>query len=281
MKMHLLACLTLMLALMLCSAAAETVSFCGMEIDTLAEAIDLGGQTDVDAAELAALMDRMPNLTRVDMYACTLPREAMDALFDGYPQVFFGWTLHIGAHTLRTDATSFSTLHGRCPEHSDEEFAVLRYCKNLVALDLGHNRVKDVSFLRAFPHMKVLILACNQIEDISVLAELRELEYLELFSNRIRDFTPLMELDSLLDLNISNNPVSDLSWVYGLDSLERFWSAMNSKALRPFYREMAAERPDCEIFWDGEPTWGGWRKHPRYDTIYAIFNEGGYRPFDE
>ena len=51
--------------------------------------------------------------------------------------------------------------------------------------------------------------------------------------------------------------------------------------LKFLLKEMEKLLPECEIFWDGEPTWGGWREHHRYDTIYAIFNEGGYRPFNE
>jgi len=216
------------------------------------------------------------------MYASKLSREEMDRLFDGYPHIAFGWTLHMGNHVVRTDTTSFSTLHGKCPEHSEEMFEVLRYCRNLVALDLGHNRIKDISFLRNFPHMKVLILACNKIEDISVLGELEELEYLELFSNRIKNIQPLAKLTQLRDLNISNNPVADLAPLYSMKNLERFWCTMNEKRITGAQRKaMEQALPDCSYYWDGQPTLGGWRKHPHYDTIHAIFNKGGYRPFDD
>jgi len=276
--------LTVMAALALCLcaalAAAQTLEFAGMTFDSEAAVIDFGQTPVTDVEGLMALIDQMPVLAQVDMYASELTTAQMDALFDGYPQIFFGWTLNMKGHIVRTDATSFSTLHGRCPNHYTEDFYPLRYCRNLVALDLGHNYVDDISFLSNFPGMKVLILACNNISDISVLAELKELEYLELFSNRIKDFTPLLELTHLKDLNISNNPVSDITPLYAMTHLERFWSGMN-RNVRSQVREMEKLLPDCEIFWDGEPTWGGWREHHRYDTIYAIFNEGGYRPFEK
>lgn len=273
----------LALALVLCHAScacAQTLEFMGMTFDSTATAIDFGETAVTDIEGLTALIDQMPMLARVDMYESKLTTAQMDALFDGYPQIFFGWTLDMKGHIVRTDATSFSTLHGRCPNHYTEDFYPLRYCRNLVALDLGHNYIDDISFLRNFPGMKVLILACNNIRDISVLAELTELEYLELFSNKIKDFSPLLGLMQLKDLNISNNPVSDIRPLFEMTQLERFWSGMN-RNVRSQVKEMEKLLPECEIFWDGEPTWGGWREHHRYDTIYAIFNEGGYRPFEE
>ena len=273
----------LALAVVLCLAScacAQTLEFMGMTFDSAQTSIDFGDAAITDIEGLRALIDQMPDLAQVDMYASALSTEDMDALFDGYPQIFFGWTLNMKGHIVRTDATSFSTLHGRCPNHYTEDFYPLRYCRNLVALDLGHNYIEDISFLRNFPHMKVLILACNNIRDISVLAELTELEYLELFSNKIKDFTPLLALKNLKDLNISNNPVSDIRPLFEMTQLERFWSGMN-RNVRSQVKEMEKLLPECEIFWDGEPTWGGWREHHRYDTIYAIFNEGGYRPFEK
>lgn len=270
----------LLLLCISCAACAQTLEFAGLSFEDSATAIDFGETVVTDVEGLKALLDQMPALEKVDMYQSSLTTAQMDALFDGYPQIFFGWTLNMKGHIVRTDATSFSTLHGRCPNHYTEDFYPLRYCRNLLALDLGHNYIDDIGFLRNFPQMKVLILACNNIRDISVLAQLKELEYLELFSNKIKDFTPLLELKHLKDLNISNNPVSDITPLYEMTQLERFWSGMN-RNVRSQVKEMEALLPDCEIFWDGEPTWGGWREHHRYDTIYAIFNEGGYRPFNE
>ena len=175
-KKRALLCFVLLGLLFAAVSCAETVTLCGVEIDTQAAEIDFGERAVQDVEDLIALIEQMPNLMRVDMYHSKLSLADMDRLFDGYPQIRFGWTLYMGKHVARMDATSFSTLHGKCPEHDETFFAPLRFCRDLVALDLGHNRIRDISFLRNFPHMKVLILACNKIEDISVLGELKELD---------------------------------------------------------------------------------------------------------
>ncbi len=276
--------ISLLLLFLLCTPAsqAEVVSFCGMDVDTLAAEIDFGDIAVDDVEGLIALIEQMPNLTQVDMYASRLDKTDMDRLFDGYPHVRFGWTLYLGPHVVRTDATSFSTLHGKCTAHNSAFFEPLRYCRDLIALDLGHNCIRDISFLRSFPHMKVLILACNMIEDISVLAELKELEYLELFSNRFQDTAPLAQLTQLRDLNISNNFVNDIAPLHQMVQLERFWCTMSDGFItKQERRDMEQALLECKFYWDGQPTRGGWREHPHYDTIYAIFNQGGYRPFDQ
>jgi len=281
----LLIILSMMLGFALfCGTASAEVTFQGCVYTGEETFIDLGAMEVTDLNAFAEFLWQMPKLQQVNMFETKLDKDGCRLLADLFPNMKWGWTMILRGsdhtHEIRTDQTSFSTLHGRCPNHYTEDFYPLRYCRNLVALDLGHNYVDDISFLSNFPGMKVLILACNNISDISVLAELKELEYLELFSNRIKDFTPLLELTHLKDLNISNNPVSDITPLYAMTHLERFWSGMN-RNVRSQVREMEKLLPDCEIFWDGEPTWGGWREHHRYDTIYAIFNEGGYRPFEK
>ena len=276
--------ISVLLLFLVCAAAsqAEVVSFGGMNVDKYVAEIDFGDTVVDDIEGLIALIEQMPNLMRVDMYASRLEKADMDLLFDGHPHIRFGWTLHMGKHIVRTDATSFSTLHGKCGAHNESFFEPLRYCRDLVALDLGHNCIRDISFLRSFPHMKVLILACNMIEDISVLAELKELEYLELFSNRFQDASPLAQLTQLRDLNISNNFVNDIAPLHQMVQLERFWCTMSDGFItKRERRDMEQALPECKFYWDGQPTRGGWREHPHYDTIYAIFNQGGYRPFDQ
>ena len=91
------------------------------------------------------------------------------------------------------DQTAFSTLHGdpSDPVHSENDFSILKYCKNLMALDVGHNIIRDVSFLYDLPKLRVLILACNCITDITPVGSLKDLEYLEIFWNQIGDISPL------------------------------------------------------------------------------------------
>lgn len=274
----------LMLAAILCAsgfAAAESITGCGITVERNATRIDFGSTKVRDIEELTALLNDLPDVVQVDMYESRLSNEDMDLLKNRYPQISFGWTVRVGNHTLRTDATAFSTLHspGRDTEHRTRDFYGLKFCTELKALDLGHNAITDISFLRDLPNLKVLILACNDIEDISVLAELSQLEYLELFTNQFTDITPLADLTNLIDLNLSNNDITDLTPLYGLTSLERFRLCMDGYLTENQRKELEERLPDCEIGWKEHPTGEGWREHPRYDVIYRIFHTGVYEPF--
>ena len=273
----------LFLALMLLCAGAlgESVCFLGVTADPQQTYVDFGTSVVRDMEGLCAFLDQLPALERVDMFSGKLMREQMDMLFERYPQIFFGWTVTIGDHTVRTDITAFSTLHGSSPKppHTSADFEKLKYCKNLLAIDIGHNWVEDLSFLRHFPGLKVLIIGRNRVQDIAPLAQLKELEYLEMFSNYVRDYSPLTELTHLRDLNIKNNPCKDLSPLYAMTWLERLWAGCYVEIPREQMKTLEAAIPGCEFDWRNMPTAGTWRKHAHYDVIHEMFASGVYIPF--
>ncbi len=273
----------LVLMLLCAVALGEPVHFLGVTADIQQTHIDFGTKNVQNIDELCVFLDQLPALERVDMYASKLTREQMDLLFERYPQIFFGWTVTIGDHTVRTDITAFSTLHGSSPKppHTSADFEKLKYCKNLLAIDIGHNWVEDISFLRHFPKLRVLILGRNRIRDITPLADLKELEYLELFSNYVRDYSPLTELTRLRDLNVKNNPCKDLSPLYQMTWLERFWAGCYVEIPRKQMKNMEAAIPGCEFDWKSMPTAGTWRKHAHYDVIHEMFVSGVYIPFGD
>ena len=278
-------CLTVLALLMpFASLAQETITACGITVPADAVRIDFGDVKAEDVEALCAMLDRMPQLEAVDMYASSLSKSDMDMLFTRYPQITFGWTYKVGDHTVRTDMTAFSTLHGSSPDpiHSERDFQWLKFCKGLKAIDVGHNWIEDVSWLTNFPELKVLILAVGPLTDITPLAELHELEYLELFTNRVKDLSPLAGLTNLRDLNIKNNPVRDISPLYGLTGLERLWIGGPRMKDVPKAQIDALHDalPGCEIDWESDPTGGTWREHPRYDVIYEMFHGTEYIPFD-
>ncbi len=289
MKKSTLFLLALMALMALCSlAGAETLTAYGTSFESEATLLDLdaAGILVTDTAELKALLNQMPNLTEVHMYNSHLRVNQMDELFDGYPDIFFGWTITLYTHTVRTDATAFSTLHSHegtaeDPFHNTRELRRLRFCKNLIALDIGHNSLTNLDFLTELPQLKVLILGANYyITSIEPLANLTELEYLELFSANVTDVTPLASLTKLRDLNLAyNQQLRDISPLYELPNLERFWCG-HTLVPKEQRNAMEAAHPGCEFDWLNMPTDGTWRKHPHYDTIYQMFHDGVYMPFD-
>ncbi len=278
--------LVLCLCLFLGAAQAEEITAFGQQFAKDAQVIDLGSTQLDNVADLTALLAQLPQVHTVNLYESKLSREDMALLFDGYPNIFFGFTIRIAEHTIRTDQTAFSTLHNnKMPTHSSEDFAPLRFCTKLQALDLGHNKITDISFIENLTDLRVLILALNQIEDITPLKNLDKLEYAELFRNKIKDISVLSDMP-LLDLNLCYNYISDLSPLYDIKTLERLWlyksTGYGSSAAVPrdTLNALKESLPNAYIDAKTFPTGGGWREHPRFFVIFDIFKNAEYKPFE-
>lgn len=225
-----------------------------------------------------SILAKYPNLKKVDMFNVQLYRNQVEELASLYPEIEFGWTMKIGKdHTVRTDATAFSTMHfSNSQPHSTADIAVLRFCKNLKALDIGHNSVNDISWLTELPDLRFLIIAINKVTDITPLASLTKLEYLEMFNNNISDLTPLTGLTHLMDLNIGYNLITDYTPLYEMTWLKRLWLGKAYKKKNDIPAdviEMLKEKlPNTQLDWKSNPTMGGWRDHPHHDVIDEMFD---------
>lgn len=282
--------LLLMLLALVCMAgvacASDNVAFMDVSVSPEATYVDLGDAVVTDFDGLEAFLDQLPLLEKFDMYATPMYAPECDRLAARYPNVRFGWTLHFGDHVLRTDATAFSTLHNSASKaHTSEELSIVRYCKDLLALDIGHNAVTDISFLYDMPQLKVLIIACNKITDASPVASLKNLEYLEVFKNKISDLTPFTGLDKLLDLNICFNYIKDWTPLHTMTHLERLWMYCSNgysedhPVPKAIGNAVAAALPDTHVDNRNYSTNGGWREHYRYFIINEMFQTGVYIPF--
>ena len=285
--------------LLLCgTAGADSVSFGAVSFDRDAEYIDLGEQQVQSISDFIAFLRKFPNLKKVDMFATTVDAVRVRRLEAAFPDVEFGWTLKMMYyHIIRSDAEAYSTLHGKHPKHKSREFALIKYCTKLKALDLGHNNLTDISFLLNMPHLRVLILGDNNnLKNIEVVGKLEELEYLELFSCGITDISPLVNLKNLQDLNLANNQVKDWRPLKEMKQLKRLWISGMRRENMERYELSAAERkeleealPDTRIEYLGQPTDNGWREDPvtgeldpHYEVVYRMFNTGSvYIPFED
>ena len=275
--------LLLAFLLMFLPAAAEETA---AEDPSSVTYLDLGNRY-INYSDVLTILGRYPNLRKVDMFGTPVWAGQIEELTKKFPQVEFGWTIAFGDnHTVRTDATAFSTLHLSGSEvHYTRDLSLLRWCKNLKALDFGHNAVNDISWLSELTELRVLIIAINRIEDISPLANLKKLEYLEMFNNYITDLSPLAGLTHLMDLNIAYNKIEDYSPLYGMTSLKRLWLYnsvdRNGAEVPPeVIKALTESLPDCQIDDRSMPTLGGWREHPHFDVIHEMFRSpDGYQPF--
>ena len=296
--MILLAVLALCLAS--CALAEETkITFTNergrtLTVSSNAEAIDLGdlilARNGSDYNNFISFLRQLPNLKKVDMYASEVYANQVETLAANFPNIEFGWTMLIPCtnpthpertpHRIRTDQTAFSTLHNnQCSLHNDSDLAILRFCRNLLALDIGHNAISNLNFLYDLPHLKVLILGKNNISDITPLGSLKELEYLELFSNKVTDISPMAGCESLVDLNIANNSITDFTPLTGLTHLRRLFvynSALgsnNGPISNSIVGMLRSSLPGCRIDNATGGAHGAWREHHRYYTLLEMFWE--------
>jgi LmbE family N-acetylglucosaminyl deacetylase/Leucine-rich repeat (LRR) protein len=268
----------------------HTVTVLGQTVQNDVEELDASGK-ELAEDEVREALRKLPRLRKLDICGCGLTNEQMEGLMADYPAVKLVWTVTVGKRIIRTDATGFSTKNpGRftSDKASDEynkkvrtavrlypgDIEVLKYCTDLVALDLGHNYLtdSDLDVLQYLPHLQILILADNRITDISKLTCLQELKYVELFMNSIDDVSPLLELPELIDINICNIRLKDPTPLYSFTHAERLWFAMNGISYT-IGKEIADALPNCECnYTTSDETGEGWREHPRYRWMRDFFN---------
>lgn len=249
------------------SAADEAVDLSGLKV----------GNARVD--EVRALAGYLTACRELTMERCNVGNEQMAALCDALPGMKVVWRVSFGRASSRTDATRIRLVKDDY-RFSTKDLEPLQYCTEVELLDLGHNWMRNIEFVRYMPKLRVAILAIGTVEDLTPLAGCTEVEYLELFHNDIADLTPLSGLTNLRHLNLTLNEIEDASPLYGLTGLERLWIGGNPLTAEQ-KATLEAELPDCEIDYGSEPTGDGWRKHPRYEQLREEFDydhprNGGY-----
>ncbi len=293
----------LLLALLLAFSVAgadkgskkNTVSFRSLTVSKDTEYVDLGerGVLDNQWETFYAFLAQLPNLKKVDMYNTVVNLKVFKRLSKQFPDVEFGVTFRYGRHKVRTDDTAFSTLYvggdgtkSGDRKHSYDEIAMLTWCKNLYALDIGHHPVKKLDFLYEMPELRVLIVALCDLTDITPIASLKHLEYLEIFHNRITDVSCLKDLKYLMDLDLVQNFVEDLSPLAEIKSLKRLWIYRNVKTDLNSPDEATVKMlqealPNCYIASRDTSRSKAWVDHPHQQVIQKIFHSKVYEPFED
>ena len=188
-------------------------------VRTDAAEIDLSGNP-ITVEQVEGLLPYFTNLEKVIMSHCGISNEEMDALNRRHENIHFVWTVYIKHVPIRTDITYFMP-YKLSIQVRDKDLYNLRYCTEVICVDLGHMEVTSCEFASYMPHLKYLLLGDTMITDISPLAGLDELIYLELFMTYVKDYSPLLECPALEDLNICGTygdpePISKLTWLKNL-----------------------------------------------------------------
>jgi len=247
----------------------------GREVGTDTIELDLSGMKMKNTDELEAALGYMPSLQKVIMSDCGISNEAMDALNNRYPDIRFVWTVMVGWHKVRTDATTFMPVKAKLVLPYGNQCDVLKYCVDMVAIDLGHCEITNCSFVAYMPNLQYLILAQTKISDLTPLMYREKLVYLELFTcANIRDYSPLVTLKNLEDLNIcytwaSIDPITQMTWLKNL-----WWSPGAHRWQQVQYRKEVLTQclPNTYLELDTDSSTGdGWRELPNYYKQRDLF----------
>lgn len=219
--------------------------------------------------EVEAAMAYYPNLEKVALLFCGYDE---DNLFDDETMAAFRekmrpeykvvWAIDIYKMVIRTDDLYFMpNKYGL--KVSNYQLPRLRYCEDMLCVDLGHHNIVDLSFVEGMPHLKYFICIDSNLLYIDPLSTCKELVYCELFWTPIADYTPLLGCTALEDLNVARtkgDPLvfKDMPWLKNL--------YVNGFAIKGDERaELEAALPNTKIVYcDYELTANGWRDLPNY-----------------
>ncbi len=172
------------------------------------------------------------------------------------------WTVRINDLKVRTDDTYFmpAKYHKVVTNYQVQN---LKYCEDMLCVDLGHMDVFDISFVEGMPHLKYFIVADARLMFIEPISTCKELIYVEFFRTWINDYTPLLECTALQDLNLAwtkGDPMvfKEMTW------LNNLWID-GDDLTDSEKKELEAALPDTFIqYCYGMLTRNGWRDLQNY-----------------
>lgn len=191
--------------------------------DTTELDISDGPVGSIEAAKEIA--SKFPDLEKLIVDSTGIDNEEMAAYRDEVRSSYkVVWTvIFTDKCKARTDETWFMPIQQGEYYFKEEHVYNLRFCEDMVCIDLGHSTIKTVDFASYMPHLKYLILAWTCVEEITPLSNCKELVYLELDHCVIHDYTPLQGCTALEDLNINDNdwpvsiePLLSMTWLKNL-----------------------------------------------------------------
>lgn len=225
---------------------------------------DRTGETVELIQQLEAFVEYFPAVEKLVLCGAWLDNEAMSQFREDHRADYkVVWSVQCGALATRTDATFFmpTKYFVKTGSFADWNTYNLRYCEDIIAMDLGHSSIATVEFVRYMPNLTYLDIAITHLLDISPLAECKNLVFLVMHTQSMPlDYTPLYECSSLEDLNIACNP-GDLSAVFKMTHLKNLWLTGCSEQT---YRQAKAAMPDTNIGYNYKGTNTGWRNLPNY-----------------
>ena len=206
------------------------------------EEVDLSAVEITDLSQVEEALEILPGVKKVilglcgtnddpswgnskakDIAVCPISNEDLAAYRDRVREQYkVVWTVRVGPHiALRTDVDNFMPGHFNIGRLFTDESYNLRYCEDMVTLDIGHMTLQNIDFVAFMPKLRHLILAWTEVQYIEPIRNCKELVFLELDNSVIRDYSPLVDCTALEDLNIGNthrkiDPILEMTWLKNL-----------------------------------------------------------------
>lgn len=236
----------------------------GITVNTLDEFIDLSGIKMASAEEIDAIMPHFYNLKQIDMVNCGLKNTVMDALNKRYPDTKIVWVVDVCGVPLRTDAKHFMPVQYHCGGASGSQCYNLRYCTDMLVVDLGHYGTNNVDFVEYMPNLKCLLICEAFVQDLTGIGNCTSLEYIELQMSQVSDFWPLTNLTNLKDLNLADVPWADITPLTQMTWLDRLWFSKNDLGPTGRAALRTALPNTMVVFYSTGHTTSGFRYTPSY-----------------
>ena len=231
--------------------------------------IDLSDMYFTSLEEVEQALVWFPDLEKVVMCKTgTGPKEPFDddamAAFREKmrPEYKVVWSVDINGLEVRTDDTYFMPAK-YSKVVTNFQVQKLKYCEDMICVDLGHMAIQDISFVEGMPHLKYFIIVDAPLMFIEPISTCKELIYLEFFWTWINDFTPLLECTAMQDLNVSRtngDPMvfKEMTW------LKNLWIDGNDLT-EAEKKELEAALPNTFIkYCYGLMAGNGWRDLQNY-----------------
>lgn len=230
--------------------------------------VDISHFPAESAQQIKSLAAYFPAAEKVIVDNGAVDYETMASLRDEMRESYkLVWTVQCGVGgkrgpiAVRTDETTFMPIKHSVWYFLDEDVYNLRYCEDMVCVDVGHMTFGDCSWVAFMPHLKYLILAHTSVKDISPLSNCKELIFLELDWSLVTDYSPLVECTALEDLNLGNlygdvEPLLKMTWLKNL-----WWKDCAYRKQQALIEAL----PDTNMMFNLTFTVGnGWRQLQNY-----------------
>lgn len=216
-------------------------------------------------AEVETALSYLPDVKTVEMCGAWLDNEAMAQFRENHREDYkVVWTVQCGMLATRTDAKLFmpTKYYVESGSFADWHAYNLKYCEEIIAMDIGHMSIADVSFLYNMPDIKYLDIALTHVQDLTPIASCKNLVFLVMHTlYREVDYSPLLECTALEDLNISDTK-GDITPLLTMTQLKNLWlTGWDDQTIER--AENALPNTNIGYSPDRGPN-AGWRRIPNY-----------------